>query len=443
MDVSTSKSQRADAASKHRRSKAQSRRKGSSHKPRSRTLRKYEDSGDSAPTEEKIKHEDEVQVSPAVDDDELEVSVCIWGIPRDWETHDLSILVFACGDSASVRMGPAAGKSHKYAFVKFQTPEDARRAISLLNGRKLHDTNLVVKLAKPPQSSGKTWCDSCSRRRLTPPLSPGTLPSQPLPASLAHHTGQFLAPLASPMMGMEGGVMQTGIVHPGVEFVRPVQQVQQLSTIQPTIFLYPPSPSGPGAMYGQQQIHEAMIPQGAMLAPTGQEWAPTSPSFEQPQFAQASSDPQTRTFGRSLSPFPHQSQTNIYVGNLPESITEDRLGAIFGACGIVLSCKVLLNRFTGRPLGTALVRMAEPEQANLCIHQLGGSIINGRRIYCRFANERKTRRSKSSEKKSRSDDKLATAKLAKPMTQRPRSTSPRPSLSKRGSKHSLIGSSEA
>jgi len=103
-------------------------------------------------------------------------------------------------------------------------------------------------------------------------------------------------------------------------------------------------------------------------------------------------------------PLPTQSRTNVYIGNLPDTITEEKLSDIFKRYGNVVSTKVIMNRLTEKPLGTALVRMATHEQAQLAISQLTQSMIEQRRVYCRFANEKQRHRRDSHSQQQHRDE---------------------------------------
>src|SRR5262245_59228446 len=53
--------------------------------------------------------------------------------------------------------------------------------------------------------------------------------------------------------------------------------------------------------------------------------------------------------------------SKLYVGNLPFSASEDSLHAHFATCGTVQSCKIIIDRDTGRSKGFAFVEMASSE----------------------------------------------------------------------------------
>ncbi|MBI9081452.1 MAG: RNA-binding protein [Pseudodesulfovibrio sp.] len=81
---------------------------------------------------------------------------------------------------------------------------------------------------------------------------------------------------------------------------------------------------------------------------------------------------------------------NIYVGNLPWSVTEDEVRAAFGAFGEVTSVKLIEDRETGRPRGFGFVEM-EDAGALEAIESLDGKDFGGRNIKVNEAKPREER----------------------------------------------------
>ena len=70
--------------------------------------------------------------------------------------------------------------------------------------------------------------------------------------------------------------------------------------------------------------------------------------------------------------------TNIYVGNLPFSATEDQIRDLFGTYGEVESVNLITDRETGRLRGFGFVEMASGGReaiAGLDQHDLGGRTL--------------------------------------------------------------------
>ncbi|MBI4694931.1 MAG: RNA-binding protein [Gammaproteobacteria bacterium] len=69
---------------------------------------------------------------------------------------------------------------------------------------------------------------------------------------------------------------------------------------------------------------------------------------------------------------------NIYVGNLPYTITEEELRSTFERHGTVTSAKIVIDRETGRSKGFGFVEMPNQEEAEAAIKALDGAPLNGR-----------------------------------------------------------------
>ncbi len=70
--------------------------------------------------------------------------------------------------------------------------------------------------------------------------------------------------------------------------------------------------------------------------------------------------------------------TNIFVGNLNYSTTQEDLHATFAQFGNVERVNVVTDRDTGQPRGFAFVEMTDPNEAQTAISQLNGAELNGR-----------------------------------------------------------------
>ena len=71
---------------------------------------------------------------------------------------------------------------------------------------------------------------------------------------------------------------------------------------------------------------------------------------------------------------------NIYVGNLPYSVTEDDLRAAFADFGEVSSANVIMDRMSGQSKGFGFVEMPSDSEAEEAINALNDSAFNGRNI---------------------------------------------------------------
>jgi RNA recognition motif-containing protein len=69
---------------------------------------------------------------------------------------------------------------------------------------------------------------------------------------------------------------------------------------------------------------------------------------------------------------------NIYVGNLPYSLTEEDLRATFERYGAVRSAKIVIDRATNRSKGFGFVEMSNESDGESAIKALDGQPLNGR-----------------------------------------------------------------
>jgi RNA recognition motif-containing protein len=72
--------------------------------------------------------------------------------------------------------------------------------------------------------------------------------------------------------------------------------------------------------------------------------------------------------------------TNIYVGNLDFTATEDQIRTLFAAYGAVKTVTIVTDRDTGAPRGFAFVEMTSAGQAQDAIRTLNGSSHGGRTL---------------------------------------------------------------
>jgi cold-inducible RNA-binding protein len=67
----------------------------------------------------------------------------------------------------------------------------------------------------------------------------------------------------------------------------------------------------------------------------------------------------------------------LYVGNLPESMTDDKLKTIFAEAGPVASAKVITDRYTGQPRGFGFVEMETKVDGQRAISMFNGKEVDG------------------------------------------------------------------
>lgn len=83
--------------------------------------------------------------------------------------------------------------------------------------------------------------------------------------------------------------------------------------------------------------------------------------------------------------------TNIYVGNLPRSISPEELEQAFGAHGTVERVSIITDRETGESRGFAFVEMADDSEAQKAIQAMNGTDLGGRTITVNLARAKEER----------------------------------------------------
>jgi len=80
--------------------------------------------------------------------------------------------------------------------------------------------------------------------------------------------------------------------------------------------------------------------------------------------------------------------TRLYVGNLPESVTAERLRGLFAEHGEVSAVKIVTDRYSDEPRGFAFVTMEAESAANVAIANLNASDLDGRALRVNHAPQR-------------------------------------------------------
>ena len=83
--------------------------------------------------------------------------------------------------------------------------------------------------------------------------------------------------------------------------------------------------------------------------------------------------------------------TKLFVGNLSFNTTEGDILELFKQAGNVVSCELIMDKFTGKSRGFAFVQMGTQEEANKAIADLNGKEIDGRALTVNEARPREER----------------------------------------------------
>jgi len=70
--------------------------------------------------------------------------------------------------------------------------------------------------------------------------------------------------------------------------------------------------------------------------------------------------------------------TNIFIGNLDITVTEQQLREIFAVHGAIETVMIVVDRDTGEPRGIAFVEMTQTTEAQAAIDASDGKVLNGR-----------------------------------------------------------------
>lgn len=82
---------------------------------------------------------------------------------------------------------------------------------------------------------------------------------------------------------------------------------------------------------------------------------------------------------------------NIYVGNLPYSVTEEDLRTAFSAHGEVSRVNLITDKFSGQAKGFGFVEMPNDSEANAAIAALNETDMQGRNLKVNEARPREAR----------------------------------------------------
>ncbi len=83
--------------------------------------------------------------------------------------------------------------------------------------------------------------------------------------------------------------------------------------------------------------------------------------------------------------------TKLYVGNLSFNTTEGDLQRLFEAAGRVVSCNIIVDKFTNKSRGFGFVEMSSQEEATKAIAQFNGKDVEGRALTVNEAKPREER----------------------------------------------------
>jgi len=83
---------------------------------------------------------------------------------------------------------------------------------------------------------------------------------------------------------------------------------------------------------------------------------------------------------------------NIYVGQLPYSVTEEELRKMFLQYGEISSLNLIMDKYSGQSKGFGFVEMPNNSEADQAIKGLNKSMVKGREIKVNQAEERRNKK---------------------------------------------------
>jgi RNA recognition motif-containing protein len=89
------------------------------------------------------------------------------------------------------------------------------------------------------------------------------------------------------------------------------------------------------------------------------------------------------------------SDRRLFVGNISYQTQETDLQDLFSQAGAVVSCNLMLDKFTGKSRGFAFVEYGSPEEANKAVEMFHGKEFQGRALTVNIARPREERAPRS------------------------------------------------
>ena len=78
----------------------------------------------------------------------------------------------------------------------------------------------------------------------------------------------------------------------------------------------------------------------------------------------------------------------LFVGGLPYTITSSQLEEMFSKFGKVVSCDVIIDKYSGQSKGFGFVEMEDDKEADEAIEKLNDTELEGRKIAVNVARPR-------------------------------------------------------
>jgi len=93
----------------------------------------------------------------------------------------------------------------------------------------------------------------------------------------------------------------------------------------------------------------------------------------------------------------HRKYNNVYIKNFGDDLTDETLRDMFTQYGKIISAKVMFDG-SGKPRGFGFVSFEDPETAELAVTDLNGKEVQGKQLYCGRAQKKAERQAELKEK---------------------------------------------
>src|SRR5437667_8992044 len=89
------------------------------------------------------------------------------------------------------------------------------------------------------------------------------------------------------------------------------------------------------------------------------------------------------------------NESRLFVGNLSYQTMENDLQEYFSQAGVVTSVNLMLDKFTGKSRGFAIIEFSTSEEANKAVEMFHGKELQGRSLTVNIARPREERAPRS------------------------------------------------
>lgn len=245
------------------------------------------------------------------------------------------------------------GKSKGYGFVHYNNEESAQAAIGKLNGMLLNDKQVYVGLFLRRQDRIKT-SGSPSVPKFTN-IYVKNLPKTTTVEDLQEMFGKY-GGITSAVVMTDGSGKSKGFGF--INFEKPEDAVSAVENMNGT------------------SLSDKVLYVGKAQRKTERE-AELKDKFEQERIAR----------------FEKLKGANLYMKNLDDGITDEKLKDLFSRFGTITSCKVLVDS-QGLTKGAGFVAFSSPEEASIALKEMKGKMIGKKPLYVAIAQRKDERRAK-------------------------------------------------